>query len=704
MFLSRCSLVAVLATAFLSAPAAAGDDKNLLTTPTGWAWYYGQTDAQIDALVATGLRIVDLDVESTSPYRFTAAFVRNTGEQSYSTWWWRYGYDLAQMQSFLANNNARMIDLQPYDVGGSPRYAFVAIPNTGANAKAWWYYWGTTTAFIGNHLTTNNARLVELERYTIGNNTYFSGISIRNAGADAKTWWWYPGVTQQQLVGYAQQNNAVPYDLDRTPQNTFDAILVRSPGTRMAWYFNVAEATINNYLSQYGMRPVEVDRNGSSFDALMVENLDALSQSINDQMRALTDGNSGFLLRRINGSTVAGLRSTFVFEPASLLKTLHHAHAMRRVWQAQTTLQTNLNVTSGLPTDCPNLTATFPEQLQDVLRAMMENSDNRRTRAVTDTYGGFAALNATATALGMGSTQVNHHIGCGTPANEVTLADLAELHDRIASGYVGAQRQNFYDFMSNGVTSFAGSTMGTVLNEEAASVGLTATQFAAFKARIEMAHKGGSYGISGESYRSLGGWVSIPFYQNHQIVPREYFVGAFVEKSTSGGTNASNAINLACSELLRQLMHDAMLTWKTYQQGSILHFGSACAGTPGQPLLTASGTPEIGEQVTIQLSNALALQPAALIIGTSNTAWNAIPLPLDMGPFGAPGCRLLTNPLVQIAGVNSLSGTQTRVLQLPLDPGLIGGQFHAQYLTVDAAANALKVVFTRGATTQVGGG
>ena len=46
-------------------PLAAIDDREL-AAPTGWAWYYGQTEAQVDALVANGLRIVDLDVESTA--------------------------------------------------------------------------------------------------------------------------------------------------------------------------------------------------------------------------------------------------------------------------------------------------------------------------------------------------------------------------------------------------------------------------------------------------------------------------------------------------------------------------------------------------------------------------------------------------------------------------------------------------------------
>ena len=73
------------------ASAAVIDPERNSTAITGWWWYYGQTEAQLNSIATTnGARIVDIEVESTSPYLFTAAFVKNTGTYA-RTWYWYYG-------------------------------------------------------------------------------------------------------------------------------------------------------------------------------------------------------------------------------------------------------------------------------------------------------------------------------------------------------------------------------------------------------------------------------------------------------------------------------------------------------------------------------------------------------------------------------------------------------------------------------------
>ena len=51
-----------------------------VTTPTGWWYYYNLTAAQVSAKIKEkGARIVDLQVESANPSRFTVTMVKNTG-------------------------------------------------------------------------------------------------------------------------------------------------------------------------------------------------------------------------------------------------------------------------------------------------------------------------------------------------------------------------------------------------------------------------------------------------------------------------------------------------------------------------------------------------------------------------------------------------------------------------------------------------
>src|SRR5690606_5842517 len=140
-----------------------------------------------------------------------------------------------------------------------------------------------------------------------------------------------------------------------------------------------------------------------------------------------TDGGVGCYLRRINGSEIASLNGSRQFEPASTMKTLHHVHAFRRVFMNTVSLNTPINVFTATSGSCPQDSSPVNESLTTVLRAMTEQSDNNRTQA-TAAYFGEAAINATASALGMHDTDLNHRIGCAGPAisnpNDITLRDL----------------------------------------------------------------------------------------------------------------------------------------------------------------------------------------------------------------------------------------------------------------------------------------
>lgn len=122
---------------------------------------------------------------------------------------------------------------------------------------------------------------------------------------------------------------------------------------------------------------------------------------------------------------------------------------------------------------------------------MMNASDNMRTRTVTDNFGGFTQLNQRAGLLGMDATTVNHHIGCGLPANVTTLRDIAHLHQRVIDGYLGAQRETFYSFMRQDYATggYAEGQLGIVMGEEASLAGVTTSQLNAFKDRSASASR-----------------------------------------------------------------------------------------------------------------------------------------------------------------------------------------------------------------------
>src|SRR3990170_4968587 len=71
--------------------AAVQDPERNATTPTGWHFWTGHSKAEIDQLAKNaGERVVNVNVDSTSPLRFSAVLVRNTGLYA-RTGGWSYG-------------------------------------------------------------------------------------------------------------------------------------------------------------------------------------------------------------------------------------------------------------------------------------------------------------------------------------------------------------------------------------------------------------------------------------------------------------------------------------------------------------------------------------------------------------------------------------------------------------------------------------
>ncbi len=684
--LRRLVTALVALTQFLAA-----QDVRDLSTPVGHLALVGVSSTAISTQVSNGYRLVDIEYRGTSLLGTTydAVLVQNTGSYS-AGWWWYTGLTAAQVSSNLASNSARLIDLEPYEDGnGNLRFACIMVDNTGANAKAWWWYYNTSTTSLSTQTTTNNARLVDLDTYTIGTTTYYSGVMIANTGADYRQWWWYINATGTQIGSYLNTNNARLYDLERRSNGNFDCVMVRDPASpAWYWWYDLTSTDVSFLIGNYGVRPIDIESylvSGSRRYAMVtINNSNALTTSVGALMRGVTDGQVGCWLERINGSNMANLNGDAVFEPASTMKTLHHVHAMRRVYLNAVSLTQLINVYTNYQSagsSCPVDSGPVNQQLQDALRAMMENSDNARTQAIR-TYFGESNLNATAAALGMASTSSNHRLGCNNDAvanpNEITLRDLHTLHEAVANGYLGSQRDTFYDLMLEGL---AGLAIDTVINTEGAALSIPSTTIASFRNFTKMAHKGGSYGLnngtSSYQHRAEFGWISLPFISNDVIVPREYSFGAFVN-TASNGTNASNAIyQNAIPELLRPTIRQALQSW-TNSLAGVQSFGSGC-GLLTPHTQTVTGLPRIGTTVTYTTNNGYANSVEVLGIGFSSTVWNGIPLPASLSQFGGYlGCQAFNDIAISRIGFSNASGTANFAVSLPNNTAFIGFEYLTQ--------------------------
>ncbi|MCR9243759.1 MAG: hypothetical protein NXI31_01920 [bacterium] len=131
-------------------------------------------------------------------------------------------------------------------------------------------------------------------------------------------------------------------------------------------------------------------------------------------------------------------------------------------------------------------------------------------------------------------------------------------------------------------------------------------------------------------------------------------------------------------------------------------YGTGCQAFANLQIDVAA-QPRIGRQLVLIGRNAPAFAPAVAAIGTSNASANGVPLPLDLTPYGAPGCDLLCSVDLVLPGQTDAQGTSLAGWVIPFDPALVGASFFCQWLIADPTANAAGFVMgqaARGVVSQ----
>ena len=248
------------------------------------ARWYQRTNITVDQLAdfvkEKKARIIDLDINSTSPFRVSASMVENSKDQK-SAWWWYYGLTEQQVKTHLNNNKARLLDLEVYQVNGKTRFAVVMVPNTGSKAVSWWWYYGKTPKQLNDLLDDNKARLTDIERYRSGNSTRYAAIMVKNTGKHATDWWWYYGQELDQLNGKLKRKKARLLDVERyktSKGERYAAILVPvdKSSTNYWWHYHGVTADKAVELARHhSARLVDIEpssKGTSGYSAILVDN------------------------------------------------------------------------------------------------------------------------------------------------------------------------------------------------------------------------------------------------------------------------------------------------------------------------------------------------------------------------------------------------------------------------------------------------
>lgn len=601
----------------------ASTDDSSTGVPTGWWSYTNVSASTLESLYnARGARLTDIEVHSivNGAPRFTATMVRNSGAYAVPGWWWYYGLTLGGVSAKVNENNGRLVDLDPYDAGGGKiRYAAIMVSNTGSAARGWWYYSGVSANKISQYLDANNGRIIDLDTYYVGSSKRYSVVMVHNSGSDSKAWEWWLNQTASGVNARVAAFGGRIIDIERLPNGRFNLVQVKNQGGDAFawwWYYGFASITdLLNYANQLGVRLTDIETyvsNGKRrYMGAFIENSNAATRRIfNVFASQFLNGNGNptkgifeAYLKQVGGPVLVDLNSARRAETASSLKALHLLHAMRQVQVNPGLLDDPFvyyDYRTGTLTQrknaCPDpaletrLNRRTDYDFEKGLDEMMRISDNRTTRGVVIRYG-FSAINATASAAGMSRTTLRHNIGCAyrnlstgkyepqNMRNDTTAADLARLYEGVwqSTAVGGVGRTEFLESANPSTGVGAGSTLDTIIKQEAAALGKSSSIASQFAALVQTWSKGGSYGTclpnsSGNCgqkviIRSGAGIIRFPHKFRTRTFYRTYVFGRLIsDVPVSDWTDTfedpfENAYSQASNELYREVIREALATW-----------------------------------------------------------------------------------------------------------------------------------------------
>jgi hypothetical protein len=130
-----------------------------------------------------------------------------------------------------------------------------------------------------------------------------------------------------------------------------------------------------------------------------------------------------------------------------------------------------------------------------------------------------------------------------------------------------------------------------------------------------------------------------------------------------------------------------------------LYYGEPCGSNVPNTFLVAA--PSIGNTVDYKIrGDGMSMPRPTLclcVVGLSDDVGpGGLPLPLDLSPFGAPGCQLLASLDLQLFLVTDASGNADMSFPIPPNPAFAGWPLRFQTLVLDGVSNPLGLSASRG--------
>ena len=129
-----------------------------------------------------------------------------------------------------------------------------AVIMTATGPTSWWWYPGLTGEQVGQYLTQNNAMLTGISAYIDTDATLkFAVIMAQGQGA----WWWWWGQSGAQVGQLLTQNNAMLTDISAyvdPADNTLEFAVVMAKSQGGWWWWGQSGAQLGQLLTQNNAR------------------------------------------------------------------------------------------------------------------------------------------------------------------------------------------------------------------------------------------------------------------------------------------------------------------------------------------------------------------------------------------------------------------------------------------------------------------
>jgi hypothetical protein len=569
LHLTRLSILAVC----VAAASLASADRNL-TTPTSHRYVSNVPESEIDALVADGFRMFDIEVLSTGPYRYAGSFVRNTGVYE-KAWWWTADKTGAALNQHVDARNARILDLEVTVVGGVRKYAATMIDNRGDDHMNWWWFDQKTYAEVQQLANERNAKVTDLDVVMVGSSRRYAGIMVSDPEVRLRTSWTFTGLNKTNLQQTLAERGARLIDLERIDENLFAGVMEESTGSLWWWQLGLTWEELQFAVDQFGARVIDIERyvknNKAYFNCVLLNNSNALETRIGSMLRTNNSGARGFMLKQVGGPVKGSILDDYRFYPASTIKALEHFYWTRRISGFGVGSQTPVPLYSDSGNDVhPANGATIASwsPLQTVMQQAMIPSNNQNANALQDFAGsglgvaGRSLMNSFAqNVLGLtNDLWLNHKFGINGVAsdspNRATVRQFCKLFEKSVDGSVlSAGGQAFFhdNMLNEGGSSFI-TGVNSIVGTEGVALGKSLATRNAFRALIRCTSKGGSV----PRYVSAAGWIRLPIQTAEGLAFREFTGSCFVDDASTINSSMTGGI---LPEMLREEIRSALSTW-----------------------------------------------------------------------------------------------------------------------------------------------